>query len=224
MLDALFKNALNDSIKTGLTEVVEVLNGGTPKTNESKYWDNADIPFFGPGDASMSIYCMSTIKHITKLGLENCNSAFYPKDTVFLTARGTVGKVAMAGVPMAMNQSCFAFRGRRVSQEACYQIIKRAVRSLRAKANGATFAAINARDLGMEIVAIPSPESLIAFDKEASGLHKLIWQNELETLALSSLRDSLLPKLLSGEIDASKVELTQLNSHLYGQERVDDQI
>ena len=120
----------------------------------------------------------------------------------------------MAGVPMAMNQSCFAFRGKSISQEATYQVIKRAVRSLKAKANGATFAAINTRDLKIESVLIPSEKELSALDQIAKAIHMMMRTNESESLRLAALRDTLLPKLMSGEIDVSKVDLTQLNSHL----------
>ena len=213
-VDGLFEKALGQAEEKTLTDVVEILSGGTPKTKISEYWEDGEIPFFGPGDANGSTYCLTTAKHITQLGLENCNSELYPVDTVFLTARGTVGKVAMAGKPMAMNQSCFAFRGLGVSQPEVYQIIKRAVRSLKVKANGATFAAINTRDLKIEAILVPSDEELTAFEEEAASLHSMMRVNEEESLKLSSLRDALLSKLIAGEIDVSKVDLTQINSHL----------
>ena len=215
-VDGLFEKALGQAEEKTLTDVVEILSGGTPKTKISEYWEDGEIPFFGPGDANGSTYCLTTAKRITQLGLENCNSELYPVDTVFLTARGTVGKVAMAGKPMAMNQSCFAFRGLGVSQPAVYQIIKRAVRSLKAKANGATFAAINTRDLKIEEILVPSDEELTAFEEGAASLHSMMRVNEEESLKLSSLRDVLLPKLIAGEIDVSKIDFTQLNSHLFG--------
>ena len=214
VVDGLFEKALGQAEEKTLTDVVEILSGGTPKTKIGEYWEDGEIPFFGPGDANGSTYCLTTAKCITQLGLENCNSELYPVDTVFLTARGTVGKVAMAAKPMAMNQSCFAFRGLGVSQPAVYQIIKRAVRSLKAKANGATFAAINTRDLKIETILVPPDEELVAFEEEAASLHSMMRANEEESLKLSSLRDALLPKLMSGEIDVSEVDLTQLNSHL----------
>lgn len=214
VVDGLFEKALGQAEEKTLTGVVEILSGGTPKTKIGEYWEDGEIPFFGPGDANGSTYCLTTAKCITQLGLENCNSELYPVDTVFLTARGTVGKVAMAAKPMAMNQSCFAFRGLGVSQPAVYQIIKRAVRSLKAKANGATFAAINTRDLKIETILVPPDEDLVAFEEEAASLHSMMRANEEESLKLSSLRDVLLPKLMAGEIDVSRVNLTQLNSHL----------
>lgn len=193
--------------------MVEILSGGTPKTKNAEYWQDGKVPFFAPGDVTGSIYTLVTEKHITELGLANCNSAQYPIDTVFLTARGTVGKVAMAGRPMAMNQSCFAFVGINVPQTVVYQVIKGAVRSLKAKANGATFAAINTRDLKVEEVLLPSSTSMSVYNDWALPIHEIMRTNEEESLRLAALRDALLPKLMSGEIDVSKLDLMQQNNH-----------
>ena len=216
LLDAAFANSAKSGSKEfGLPEVVDILSGGTPRTKNAEYWEDGRIPFFTPGDVTNSVYTLTTEKHITDVGLDNCNSELYPVDTVFLTARGTVGKVAIAGRPMAMNQSCFAFRGKSIPQSVVFQIIKNAVKTLRAKANGATFAAINTRDLKIETVAVPCNKEIAHYDESASKWLDLIRTNEEENLQLSALRDILLPKLMSGEIDVSKVDLTQLtNNHL----------
>lgn len=161
------------------------------------------------------MYSLTTEKHITEIGLNNCNSDLFPVDTVFLTARGTVGKVSMAGRPMAMNQSCFAFAGKGIPQSVVYQVIKGAVRSLKSKANGATFAAINTRDLKAETVPILDAKTIVEYDDWARSLHRAIRNNEEKTLQLTALRDTVLPKLMSGEIDVSKIERpTQPNNHL----------
>ena len=215
LLDAEYSRVLGGDCETKqLVDVVEILSGGTPKTKNAEYWQDGKVPFFAPGDVTGSIYTLVTEKHITELGLANCNSAQYPIDTVFLTARGTVGKVAMAGRPMAMNQSCFAFVGINVPQTVVYQVIKGAVRSLKAKANGATFAAINTRDLKVEEVLLPSSTSMSVYNDWALPIHEIMRTNEEESLRLAALRDVLLPKLMSGEIDVSKLDLMQQNNHL----------
>ncbi|MGK5090422.1 restriction endonuclease subunit S [Deltaproteobacteria bacterium TL4] len=89
------------------TDIAEILSGGTPKTNIEEYW-NGNIPFFTPKDAKDSFYVLETEKSITETGLSKCNSHLYPKNTVFITARGTVGKCTLAACDMAMNQSCYA--------------------------------------------------------------------------------------------------------------------
>lgn len=217
MADARFAELVaNAEDEIQLPQAINILSGGTPKTKEPSYWEDGTIPFFGPGDVKGAVYTLETEKHITELGLDNCNSSLYPVNTVFLTARGTVGKVAIAGRPMAMNQSCFAFSGIDwFPQTYIYQVIKRAVRSLKAKSNGATFAAINTRDLKDEMIPMPHRNAVEEYDKWATPLYALMLANEEESIRLASLRDALLPKLMSGEVDVSRIELpTQPNNHL----------
>ena len=92
-----------------LTDVIKLMPGGTPKTSEPLYWDNGTIPFFSPKDVN-GVYCFTTEKHITETGLNKCSSNLYPKDTIFITCRGTVGKVCLAACDMAMNQSNYAIK------------------------------------------------------------------------------------------------------------------
>jgi type I restriction enzyme, S subunit len=93
------------------TDIADILSGGTPRTTTSEYW-NGPIPFYTPRDAPSSFYVTETEKSITQIGLRACNSKLYPKNTVFITARGTVGKIVLSAVDMAMNQSCYALQGR----------------------------------------------------------------------------------------------------------------
>jgi type I restriction enzyme S subunit len=90
-----------------VAEMVDVRGGGTPSTEVSQYWGGT-IPFFSPKDSHDGAYCLKTEQYITELGLENCSSRLFPADTIFITARGTVGNIVLSGVPMAMNQSCYA--------------------------------------------------------------------------------------------------------------------
>ena len=112
---ALFDNFYERAVaEVRFTEIIQILGGGTPKTGESSYW-NGTIPFFTPKDVG-SPYTLSTEKVITEEGLAHCNSRLYPMNTVFVTARGTVGKVGISGVPMAMNQSCYALIGKEIGR------------------------------------------------------------------------------------------------------------
>lgn len=116
---ALFNNFYDQAeTEISFTDVIQILGGGTPKTGESGYW-GGKIPFFTPKDIG-SPYTLNTEKTITEAGLARCNSRLYPINTVFVTARGTVGKVGMAGVPMAMNQSCYALVGKGIHQLLVY--------------------------------------------------------------------------------------------------------
>lgn len=203
---ALFANYYDRADEeVGFTEIVQSLGGGTPKTSESSYW-NGKVPFFTPKDVG-SPYTLTTEKTITEEGLAHCNSRLYPVNTVFVTARGTVGKVGLPGVPMAMNQSCYALVGKETHQLLVYFYTLKAVDRLKHKASGAVFDAITTRDFESERIMKLSDEDTKAFLDVVEPMYQAILSNSVENLRLATLRDSLLPKLMSGEIDVSDIQL-----------------
>ena len=187
------------------TDLIQILGGGTPKTGENTYW-NGNIAFFTPKDVGTP-YTLITEKTITEVGLSHCNSRLYPVNTVFVTARGTVGKVGMSGVPMAMNQSCYALVGKETHQLLVYFYTLKAVDRLKHKASGAVFDAITTRDFESEQIMKLSDDDAKAFLCIAEPMFQKVLNNCIENLRLSTLRDSLLPKLMSGEVDVSAVKL-----------------
>ena len=187
------------------TSLIHVLGGGTPKTGVAEFWDG-EIPFFTPKDVG-SPYTFQTEKYITKAGLDHCNSRLYPKNTSFVTARGTVGKVSLAGKPMAMNQSCYALASDYVDPILVYFYVLKAVDSLKHKASGAVFDAIVTRDFDTETIRVLSAEDAQAVLESITPMMEAIHSNAEENMRLSLLRDTLLPKLMSGEIDISNVQL-----------------
>lgn len=187
------------------TDLIQILGGGTPKTGENTYW-NGNIAFFTPKDVGTP-YTLITEKTITEEGLSHCNSRLYPVNTVFVTARGTVGKVGMSGVPMAMNQSCYALVGKETHQLLVYFYTLKAVDRLKHKASGAVFDAITTRDFESEKIMKLSDDDAKAFLCIAEPMFQKVLNNCIENLRLSTLRDSLLPKLMSGEIDVSDIQL-----------------
>jgi type I restriction enzyme S subunit len=178
------------------TDVVRVLGGGTPKTTISEYW-GGDIPFFTPKDAS-KLYTFVTEKNLTSLGLSKCNSSLYPKNTVFLTARGTVGKLTLAGRPMAMNQSCYALLGNKgYGQFFTYHLVSKIIPNLKNGANGTVFETIISSDFDNVTMVSPSAEASIQFDKMVAPIYASIFVNSEESMHLASLRDILLHHLIS---------------------------
>ncbi|SHG09757.1 MULTISPECIES: restriction endonuclease subunit S [Eubacteriales] len=203
---ALFANFYDQAeTEVGFTEMIQILGGGTPKTGESSYW-NGDIPFFTPKDVGFP-YTLTTEKTITEEGLAHCNSRLYPINTVFVTARGTVGKVGLPGVPMAMNQSCYALVGKDTHQLLVYFYTLKAVDRLKHKASGAVFDAITTRDFEAENIMKLSDDDTKAFLDVAEPIYQAVLNNSIENLRLSELRDSLLPKLMNGEIDVTDIRL-----------------
>lgn len=202
---ALFANFYDRAeTEVGFTEIIQILGGGTPKTGESSYW-NGNVPFFTPKDVGLP-YTLTTEKTITEEGLAHCNSRLYPINTVFVTARGTVGKVGLSGVPMAMNQSCYALVGKDTHQLLVYFYTLKAVDRLKHKASGAVFDAITTRDFESEIISKLSDIDAKAFLDIAEPIYRAVLSNSIENLRLVALRDSLLPKLMSGEIDVADIQ------------------
>ena len=182
------------------TDIVEIKGGGTPKTGIQEYWDGT-IPFFSPKDVGASCFVLDTEKHITAKGLENCNSSLFQTNTVFITARGTVGKVVMTGTEMAMNQTNYALLGKQnISQYYVYHITRQLVTRLLKKANGAVFNAITTRDFTSEQIIIPPFSTIRQFSDVVKPIYENILLNDVQSNRLSALRDTLLPKLMAGEI------------------------
>ena len=203
---ALFSSLYDRSnTEVRFTDLIQILGGGTPKTGENTYW-NGKIAFFTPKDVGTP-YTLITEKTISEEGLSHCNSRLYPVNTVFVTARGTVGKVGMSGVPMAMNQSCYALVGKETHQLLVYFYTLKAVDRLKHKASGAVFDAITTRDFESEQIMKLSDDDAKAFLCIAEPMFQKVLNNCIENLRLSTLRDSLLPKLMSGEIDVSAIQL-----------------
>ncbi len=183
-----------------LTDVIKLMPGGTPKTSEPLYWDNGTIPFFSPKDVN-GVYCFATEKHITETGLNKCSSNLYPKDTIFITCRGTVGKVCLAACDMAMNQSNYAIKAiDGYSQYYVFFLVKSVVERLIKKSNGAVFSAITSKDFDEEIL-IPSQKAVEDFTNMIDGFFRRIFTIGTENSRLSLLRDTLLPRLMSGELE-----------------------
>ena len=202
---ALFSSLYNRSnTEVRYTDLIQILGGGTPKTGETAYW-NGNIAFFTPKDVGTP-YTFITEKTITEEGLSHCNSRLYPVNTVFVTARGTVGKVGLSGVPMAMNQSCYALIGKETHQLLVYFYTLKVVDKLKHKASGAVFDAITTRDFESEQIMKLSDDDARAFLCVAEPMFQDILNNSIENLRLSTLRDFLLPKLMSGEIDVSNIQ------------------
>ncbi len=204
---AIFKDLIADiQERVPFTSIIQVLGGGTPKTDKQEYW-NGEIPFFTPKDVGTP-YVLTTEKNITPLGLDNCNSRLYPVNTVFLTARGTVGKVSLAGAPMSMNQSCYALTGKDgLHQIIVYHHVLETVKALKHKASGAVFDAIITRDFDTESVPALSSDQIKSFIATVEPMYSEILYRAIENQRLVTLRDTLLPKLMNGEIDVSNINI-----------------
>ncbi|MFW2501966.1 restriction endonuclease subunit S [Clostridium diolis] len=178
---------------------IDVLSGGTPKTTVQDYW-NGEIPFFTPKD-SKNMYCINTEKSLTEMGLNKCNSKLYDVNTVFITARGTVGKISIAGLKMAMNQSCYALIGKNnTNQYFVYFQVKKIADELRGKASGSVFDAIVVDTFKVIKILKPQVKQLEHFKSIMESIFSTILDKNFENQRLDCIRNLIIPKLMSGEI------------------------
>ncbi len=132
-----------------LSDLVDVIGGGTPKTTEESYW-NGSIPWLSVKDfCGDKKYVYNTEKSITVEGLNNSSTKLLHKDNIIISARGTVGELAMIPYDMAFNQSCFGLipKGNN-DPHFVYYLLKDKVRSLKSQTQGSVFDTITKATFG----------------------------------------------------------------------------
>ncbi len=203
------KTGLPEGWRMGkLEDVIEIYGGGTPKTDIPEYW-NGDIPWFSVADVpgEGNVYVIECEKHISKQGLENSSTKVLPRNTTIITARGTVGKLALTGVPMAMNQSCYGIAPKdRRSFFYFYLLMKESLATLKQQVHGAVFDTITRDTLNNISTIIPASEVLKDLHIAVKPMFQKVLQNNSQIQTLSKLRDTLLPKLMKGEIRVKREE------------------
>lgn len=187
--------------KKAAYNMMNIHSGGTPKTTIYDYW-NGDIPLFTPKDATDHIYTFNTEKRLTERGLTNCNSKLYPKDTVFFTARGTIGKINLAHTNMAINQSCYALTAKPpLTQHFLYFALVESVKQIQSRAVGSVFDAIVRDTFKMIPFLVPDHEIVRLFSEYIALQLQQIEILIIESRKLTQARDLLLPRLMNGEIE-----------------------
>ena len=132
---------MSDWTTSKLSDVIEIIGGGTPKRSENKYW-NGDIPWLSVADFNNDFrYVNNSIEHITELGLQKSSTKLLDKDHLIISARGTVGCLAQLSVPMAFNQSCYGLNGKEgiLDNGFLYYFLKNNISELKQKTHGAVF-------------------------------------------------------------------------------------
>ncbi len=180
--------------------VADLLGGGTPTKKKPEYW-SGDIPFFTPTDADGTIFKFSTADYITDEGLKGSSTKLFGKHTVFITARGSVGRLVLAGVDMAMNQSCYALRAKPgVSYTYLFFLAKELIHHLQVKSSGSVFDSIVSNDIELTKLAIPKSEVIEKIVAIVEPAFEKIANNTKENQQLAQLRDWLLPMLMNGQV------------------------
>src|SRR5690554_6788452 len=177
------------------SDVIDLIGGGTPKTSESSYW-NGDIPWLSVVDFNTGRkYVSDTEKKITEQGLNNSSTKLLNEGDIIISARGTVGALAVLDKTMAFNQSCYGVKAKEdfSSNDYIFYLLKDTVNNLKQFAHGGVFDTITKDTFKeIEIQLLPLPEQkaiasvLSSLDDKIDLLHQ---QNQtLEALAETLFR------------------------------------
>ena len=203
-----YNEALKREIPDGwegenILAISEIGGGATPSKKTPEFWGGA-IPFFTPTDAESEPFSLDTEDHITQLGLGNSATRLYPKGTLFITARGSVGKAMIISKPMAMSQSCYALCPHDgVGSAFLYFHTLSLMDYLHAKSSGSIFKSIVTNDINFTPAIVPASQSLTAFNEAAEPMFKSILTHQEYNQQLTELRDWLLPMLMNGQVTVS---------------------
>ncbi len=187
---------------------IDIIGGGTPKTSVPEYW-GGETPWYSVVDSPPpgEVFVISTEKTITQAGVDNSSTRILPKGATIISARGTVGNIALVGTPMAMNQSCYGLKDRR-GKDGYFLFFATAevVDTLRQRAHGSVFNTITRDTLkGVRVVA-PPDIFVTTFEYVVGAMMQRILSAVHESRSLATLRDTLLPKLISGELRVPDAE------------------
>lgn len=183
---------------------VTVVGGGTPSTKKPEFWNGGHIHWTTPKDMSNLIdkILLETDRKITKAGLEKISSGLLPENTVLMSSRAPVGYLAIAKVPVAINQGYIAMKCEsELSPEYIVQWAESVMDEIKQRASGTTFAEISKKNFKVIPVIVPDVDVVGEYSKSVSDIYAKVTEIIRETKYLAEVRDTLLPKLLSGELD-----------------------
>lgn len=214
---ALFPDSFDESeiglVPTGwrvgeIGDVVNYVGGGTPSTKDAEYWEPGEHAWTTPKDLSglQSPALLRTERQISSKGLTKVSSGLLPAGTLLLSSRAPIGYLAITQIPLAINQGYIAILPS--SQlPPLYMLFwcQQNMEVIKSRANGSTFMEISKKAFSPIPLLVPPAPVLHAFMIIASQLFSRLVENEKQAQTLVCLRDTLLPRLISGQLRLPEV-------------------
>jgi type I restriction enzyme S subunit len=185
-----------------ILEFANLLSGGTPSTSEASYW-NGNIEWASAKDVGNvgGIFLLDTEKKITQEGVDNSSTKLLPAKTTIVTARGTVGAHCMLGKAMTMNQTNYGLKAKDgIGDYFVYFSLSEMVEQLKQQSYGTIFDTITTKTFQSAQCVQPPHNVIQKIESQITPFMDAISNNQEESRTLGSLRDSLLPKLMRGEV------------------------
>ena len=207
----LFVANANPNWKTGtISSLGTVIGGSTPSKAKPEYYTDNGIAWITPKD--LSINKSKFISHgetdITELGLKNSSASIMPEGTVLFSSRAPIGYIAISNGEVTTNQGFKSVVPKpEIGTAFVYFFLKNNLPTIEGAASGSTFKEVSGSTMKNVPAVIPDTGTLAKFNDFCSLLFNEQKNLEQENQHLASLRDTLLPKLMSGEIDVSNIQL-----------------
>ena len=196
-------------VVSSIGELADCVGGGTPSTKNPDFWDNGQNAWATPKDmaALSDPILLDTARSITDAGLVKISSGLLPGDTVLMSSRAPVGYLAINCIPVAINQGFIALKcGARISPYFAINWCSENMEHIESRASGTTFLEISKKNFKPMFVVVPTTDLMASFTQTAKPIYEKIESNCLETNRLIKLRDTLLSKLISGELRIKDAE------------------
>lgn len=187
-------------------DAVECLGGATPSTTETKYWKGGIHHWTTPKDFSslVSPFLLDTDRKLTNAGIAKISSGLLPAGTLLLSSRAPIGYIAIATMPVAINQGFIALKcNEDASNFFMLNWCKDNMGEIESRATGTTFPEISKLNFRPIRVCLPSKDLMSTFTAKVEPIYGKIVANLRQSRNLSSIRDTLLPRLLKGDIVTS---------------------
>ncbi len=182
---------------------VETLGGGTPSTSNSEYWENGTINWFSPTDLTKgnSVFYHQSSKKINALGLANSSAKLFPAYSLMMTSRATIGEIGINIEESSTNQGFITLiPTKKLPLEYLYFWLIAQLPEVHSLASGSTFKEISKSNFRKFKVILPIEPIMKKFITAVKPIFEQIRQNQQQIQTLTTLRDTLLPKLMSGEV------------------------
>lgn len=187
-----------------IADICDTVGGGTPSTKIQSYYEKGDILWVTPTDITrnFSLALLDTEKKITPEGLKNSSAKMLPAETILMTSRASVGFFGMCKYEVCTNQgfiSCIPKRGN--LQMYLLFNLKSRVEEIRQKAGGSTYLEISKTVFRELKIILPKDEVLAEYQKNVHDIFDEIYCRTEMIKSLVDMRNRLLPKLMSGEVE-----------------------
>lgn len=187
-----------------IADICDTVGGGTPSTKIQSYYEKGDILWVTPTDITrnFSLALLDTEKKITPEGLKNSSAKMLPAETILMTSRASVGFFGMCKYEVCTNQGFISCIPKRENLQMYLLFnLKSRVEEIRQKAGGSTYLEISKTVFRELKIILPKDEVLAEYQKNVHDIFDEIYCRTEMIKSLVDMRNRLLPKLMSGEVE-----------------------